>query len=71
MEANSENLLQQAITAHKEDKLKEAEHLYRTILKTQPNHPNANHNLGVLAVSISKIKKLFLFQESARSKSKY
>ena len=41
-------------TAHKEGKLQDAERLYRAILNTQPNHPDANHNLGLLAVSISK-----------------
>ena len=65
MEANSEKLLQQAITAHKAGKLKEAEHLYRSILKIHPNHPDANHNLGVLAVSISKIKEALPYFKKA------
>ena len=46
--------LQQGIAAHKEGKLQEAECLYRAILQSQPLNPNANHNLGVLAVSINK-----------------
>ena len=45
--------LQQAIQAHKTGKLKDAEALYRSILEAQPQHPDANHNLGVLAVSLS------------------
>ena len=40
--------------AHKEGKLQDAERLYRAILQSQPLHPYANHNLGVLAVSVNK-----------------
>ena len=38
----------------KEGKLQEAERLYRAILQSQPLHPDANHNLGVIAVSVNK-----------------
>ncbi len=44
--------LRQAITAHSEGKLQEAERLYRTILQFQPTHADANHNLGALMVAI-------------------
>ena len=54
MEVTIEQALQQGITAHKEGKLQDAERLYRAILKSQPAHPDANHNLGVLAVSVNK-----------------
>ena len=30
-------------------KFQDAERLYRAILQSQPGHPDANHNLGVLA----------------------
>ena len=40
--------LEKAIVAHKEGKLRDAEILYRDILKSQPLHPDANHNLGLL-----------------------
>ena len=49
-----EQALQQGVTAHKEGKLQEAERLYRAILQSQPAHPDANHNLGVLSVSFNK-----------------
>ena len=55
MELTIEQALQQGITAHKEGKLKDAERLYRVILQSQPLHPDANHNLGVLAVSANKV----------------
>ena len=55
MELTIKQALRRGITAHKEGKLQEAEHLYRAILRIKPAHPDANHNLGVLAVSINKI----------------
>ena len=54
MELTIEQLLQQGVAAHKEGKLQDAERLYRAIIQSQPAHPDANHNLGVLAVSINK-----------------
>jgi tetratricopeptide (TPR) repeat protein len=49
-----EIVLQQAITHHQSGQLQDAERLYRAILNTQPKHPDANHNLGVMAVSLNK-----------------
>jgi predicted TPR repeat methyltransferase len=54
MELTIEQALQQAVEAHKAGKLHDAERLYRAILQTQPSHPDANHNLGVMAVSLNK-----------------
>ncbi len=54
MELTVEQALQQGVAAHKEGKLQDAERLYRAILQSQPLHPDANHNLGVLAVSVNK-----------------
>ena len=54
MELTIEQALQQGVAAHKEGKLEDAERLYRAILQSQPAHPDANHNLGVLAVSVNK-----------------
>lgn len=44
--------LQQAIAHHQAGRLPEAEQLYRAILRTRPDHPDAHHNLGVLAVQM-------------------
>jgi len=49
-----EQVLQQAITHHQTGQLQVAERLYCAILVTQPKHPDANHNLGVMAVSLNK-----------------
>ena len=54
MELSIDQALQQGVAAHKEGKLEDAERLYRAILQAQANHPDANHNLGVLAVSVGK-----------------
>ena len=54
MELTIEQALQQGVAAHREGKLQDAERLYRAILQSQPGHPDANHNLGVLAVSVDK-----------------
>lgn len=54
MELTLDEAIQQAIAAHREGRLQDAERLYRAILEAQPNHPDANHNLGVLAVAVGK-----------------
>jgi predicted O-linked N-acetylglucosamine transferase (SPINDLY family) len=41
--------LQQALAHHQAGRLPEAENLYRLILQADPQQPNANYNLGVLA----------------------
>jgi len=43
-------MFQQAVAFHRSGQLTEAEKLYRTILQVCPNHSDANHNIGVLAV---------------------
>jgi Flp pilus assembly protein TadD len=54
MELTVDQALRQGIAADKEGKLQDAERLYRAILEAQPSHPDANHNLGVLAVAVGK-----------------
>ena len=50
-----EQALKKGIEAHQKGKLQEAELFYRAILQSQPLNPIANHNLGVLAVSVNKV----------------
>ena len=57
--------LQAAIVAHKAGQLQEAERLYGSILKIQPNHSNANHNVGILAVGLGKVKEALPFFKTA------
>ena len=63
--------LKQAIAAHEAGRAQDAERLYRAILQSQPLHPDANHNLGVLAVSLNKTDKaLPLFEAALKSNPK-
>ena len=51
MELTIYEALQQAVAAHKEDRLSDAEQLYLGILRAKPDHPDANHNLGLLLIT--------------------
>ena len=53
MKQTVDQMLQQGVAAHKDGNLQEAERLYRAILQSQPAHPDANHNLGLIAVSVN------------------
>ena len=55
MKQTIEQALQDAVVAHKNGRLSEAERLYSAILQSQPEHPDANHNLGIIAVSANKV----------------
>ena len=69
MQLTIDEALQQGIAAHKEGKAEEAERLYRAILQSQPLHPDANHNLGVLAVTFNKADAaLTLFKTALEAK---
>ena len=54
MTLSVDHILQRGIEAHKGGRIQEAERLYKSILQQQANHPDANHNLGVLAVGVGK-----------------
>lgn len=56
MKLSIDEALQRGVAAHKAGKLQNAERLYRAILQLQPAHPDANHNLGILAVSLDKVE---------------
>ena len=56
MELTIEQALQRGVAAHEKGKLQDAEGFYRAILKSQPAHSDANHNLGVIAVSVNKVE---------------
>src|SRR5262245_49336078 len=48
--------LQRAIIHHQAGRMPEAERSYRDILQTEPNCPDANHNLGILMVQQGKVE---------------
>ena len=43
--------LEQAVIAHNQGRIQEAMSLYHAILRVQPTHPDASHNLGLIAIS--------------------
>lgn len=49
-----EQAMQQGITAHQAGNLQQAEQLYRAVLQAQPNHPDASHNLGLIALAANR-----------------
>ena len=44
--------LLKGVEAHKSGNIKDADIYYTAILKAQPNHPDANHNFGLLCAKI-------------------
>jgi Flp pilus assembly protein TadD len=56
MELTVDQMIQQGVAAHNQGNLQEAERLYRAILQLVPTHPDASHNLGLLAVAVNNIE---------------
>ena len=65
MELTIDQALQQGIEAHKAGQVQEADQLYTAILQAQPKHPDANHNMGVLAVGVGKVQEALPFFKTA------
>ena len=64
-ELTIDQALQKGIEAHKAGQVQEADRLYTAILKAQPKHPDANHNMGVLAVGVGKVEQALPFFKTA------
>ncbi|MDB9765005.1 tetratricopeptide repeat protein, partial [Planktomarina temperata] len=64
-ELTIDQVLQQGVEAHKAGQVQEADRLYTAILKDQPKHPDANHNMGVLAVGVGKVEQSLPFFKTA------
>ncbi len=65
MELTLDQALQKGIEAHKAGKAEEADRCYTAILKANPKHPDANHNMGVLAVGVGKVREALPFFKTA------
>ena len=65
MELTLDQALQKGIEAHKAGQVQEADRYYTAILKAQPKHPDANHNMGVLAVGLGKVQEALPFFKTA------
>ena len=65
MELTVEEALRKGIEAHRAGNVVEADKYYTAILSSQPDHPDANHNMGVLAVGVGKVEEALPFFKRA------
>jgi tetratricopeptide (TPR) repeat protein len=65
VEITLDQALRNGIEAHKLGDVREADRFYTAVLQVQPDHPDANHNMGVLAVGIGKIEDALPFFRAA------
>ena len=65
MNLTIEEALRRAVEAHRAGQLQDADRLYTAILKVQPDNPDANHNLGILAVGVGKVEQALPFLKAA------
>ena len=65
MEITIDAAMERGTHAHKLGNIQEADKFYTAVLNVQPTHPDANHNLGVLAVGIGKVEESLSFFEKA------
>jgi protein O-GlcNAc transferase len=57
--------LQLGIAHHQAGRLQDAEQTYRAILELEPRHPDANHNIGVLAIQVGQLDQALPFLDAA------
>ena len=65
MELSLSQALKKGLEAQRAGKVQEADRYYTAVLKAQPKNPEANHNLGVLAVEIGKVKEALPYLRKA------
>ena len=65
MEVTLDQALHKGIEAHKAGQVQDADRYYTAILKADPKHPDANHNMGVLAVGVGKAQEALPFFKTA------
>ena len=61
----TELLLKEAVNAYSAGKVKDARRLLKAILKSQPKHADANHNMGILVVGLGKPEEALPFFKKA------
>jgi len=64
-ELTIDQALRKGVEAHKAGQVQKADRLYTAILKAQPKHPDANHNMGVLAGGVGKVQEALPFFKTA------
>ena len=61
MQLTIDEAIRKGVEAHKAGDIQEADRYYTAILKVQPKHRDANHNMGVLAVGVGKVEEALPF----------
>ena len=65
---NVSEALMKGIEAHKSGDIQLADRFYTAILKIQPDHPDANHNMGLLAIAVGQLDKaVILFKKALKA----
>ena len=65
MSETIDKLLQKGSEFHQLGQAEFASHIYKAILLVRPNHPEANYNMGLLAVVAGQIESGLAFLETA------
>ena len=61
MELELDEILQKGIEAYGAGQVPEAERLFDQILKSQPDHPDANHKMGKLAFGEDRVEEALAY----------
>ena len=65
MEITIEEALSRGIEAHQAGQVEEADRFYTLVLNIEPRHPDANHNMGILAVNVGQLEQALPFFRTA------
>jgi protein O-GlcNAc transferase len=65
MEEVIEEGLSKGLEMHVSGQFETASKLYESVIMLQPKHPDANHNMGVLAVGLGKVQEALPFLKTA------
>jgi Tfp pilus assembly protein PilF len=65
MKLTLDEALKKGVEAHKTGQIQVADKFYTQILKAQPKHPDANHNMGVLTAGRGKMQEALRFFKTA------
>ena len=65
MELTLNDNLRKGVEAYQVGQIHKADQCFTAILKAHPEHPDTNHNMGVLAVGIGKIREALPYFETA------
>ena len=65
MKLTQDELFRRGIEAHQSGDVQDADRYYKAVLGAQPKHPDANHNLGIIAAGVGKLEQAVLLFKTA------